>query len=180
MRDHETVEIGLRGSITGHLVLSTLHTNDAITSAMRLMDMGAPPYLVAAALRGVLAQRLVRRVCENCAQPYQPDEAEQEILEHLEAGSGSASYRLGKGCQSYNHTGYRGRIGVFELLEMNRAMMDALRENQTQAFAQAAREAKGFRSMANVALDYAKQGITSVPEVLFLAESVEDTPAEVS
>jgi len=180
MRDHETVEIGLRGSITGHLVLSTLHTNDAITSAMRLMDMGAPPYLVAAALRGVLAQRLVRRVCENCAQPYQPDEAEQEILEHLEAGSGSASYRLGKGCQSCNHTGYRGRIGVFELLEMNRAMMDALRENQTQAFAQAAREAKGFRSMANVALDYAKQGITSVPEVLFLAESVEDTPAEVS
>ncbi|MBL4742943.1 MAG: MSHA biogenesis protein MshE [Idiomarina sp.] len=180
MRDHETVEIGLRGSITGHLVLSTLHTNDAITSAMRLMDMGAPPYLVAAALRGVLAQRLVRRVCENCAQPYQPDESEKEILEHLEVGSGSADYRLGKGCQSCNHTGYRGRIGVFELLEMNRAMMDALRENQTQAFAQAAREAKGFRSMANVALDYAKQGITSVPEVLFLAESVEDTPAEVS
>lgn len=180
MRDHETVEIGLRGSITGHLVLSTLHTNDAITSAMRLMDMGAPPYLVAAALRGVLAQRLVRRICENCAQPYQPDEAEHEILEHLEVGAGDHSYRLGKGCQSCNHTGYRGRIGVFELLEMNRAMMDALRENKTQAFAQAAREAKGFRSMANVALDYAKQGITSVPEVLFLAESVEDTPMEAS
>lgn len=180
MRDHETVEIGLRGSITGHLVLSTLHTNDAITSAMRLMDMGAPPYLVAAALRGVLAQRLVRRVCDNCAQTYQPDEAEKAILEHLEPGAANSEYRQGKGCQSCNHTGYRGRIGVFELLEMNRAMMDALRENQTQAFAQAAREAKGFRSMANVALDYAKQGITSVPEVLFLAESVEDTPTEVS
>lgn len=178
MRDHETVEIGLRGSITGHLVLSTLHTNDAITSAMRLMDMGAPPYLVAAALRGVLAQRLVRRVCDNCAEDYQPDAGEQQILEHLDAQAGDATYRHGVGCQRCNHTGYRGRIGVFELLEMNRPMMDALRENKTQAFAEAARQAKGYRSMASVALDYAKQGITSVPEVLFLAESVDDMPTE--
>ncbi|HAS15298.1 MAG TPA: MSHA biogenesis protein MshE, partial [Idiomarina abyssalis] len=119
MRDHETVEIGLRGSITGHLVLSTLHTNDAITSAMRLIDMGAPPYLVAAALRGILAQRLVRRVCDKCTEDYQPDEPESQWLEHLKEGSSQYSFKRGAGCQSCNHTGYRGRIGVFELLEMN-------------------------------------------------------------
>lgn len=177
MRDHETVEIGLRGAITGHMVLSTLHTNDAITSAMRLIDMGAPSYLVAAALRGVIAQRLVRRVCERCAQDDAPDEAQRAILEHLEKGSCDSTFKKGAGCQNCNHTGYRGRIGVFELLEMNGAMMDALRQQDTQRFAEAAKKAKGYRSMANVALDFAKQGITSINEVLFLAESVEENVA---
>jgi len=174
MRDHETVEIGLRGAITGHLVLSTLHTNDAITSAMRLIDMGAPSYLVAAALRGIIAQRLVRRVCDNCATAKPLDDDQAALLEHLEKDSSAKTYKMGSGCQSCNHTGYKGRIGVFELLEMNRPMMDALRMNDTQRFAEAANESPGFRSMALVALDYAQQGITSVEEVLFLAESVED------
>jgi MSHA biogenesis protein MshE len=174
MRDHETVEIGLRGSITGHLVLSTLHTNDAITSAMRLIDMGAPSYLVAAALRGILAQRLVRRVCEKCEQSYQPDEAEQQWLEHLLEGSSEFEFKHGVGCQNCNHTGYHGRIGVFELLEMNGEMMDALRDNDTRAFAHAAKKHPGYQSMASVALEYARQGVTTVEEVLFLAESVED------
>jgi MSHA biogenesis protein MshE len=175
MRDHETVEIGLRGSITGHLVLSTLHTNDAITSAMRLIDMGAPPYLVAAALRGILAQRLVRRVCDKCTEDYQPDEPESQWLEHLKEGSSQYSFKRGAGCQSCNHTGYRGRIGVFELLEMNTPMMDALRDGNTREFAAAAKAHPGYQSMATVALDYARQGVTSVDEVLFLAESVEDS-----
>ncbi|MGM0525360.1 MAG: GspE/PulE family protein [Pseudomonadota bacterium] len=180
MRDHETVEIGLRGAITGHLVLSTLHTNDAITSAMRLIDMGAPSYLVAAALRGVLAQRLVRRVCDKCAEEKPLEDDQAALLEHLKKDSSNHSFKMGKGCQSCNHTGYKGRIGVFELLEMSRPMMDALRMNDTQRFAEAANESPGFRSMALVALDYAQQGITSVEEVLFLAESVEDniTPAK--
>ncbi|MGM7318136.1 GspE/PulE family protein [Idiomarina sp. ST10R2A5] len=175
MRDHETVEIGLRGSITGHLVLSTLHTNDAITSAMRLIDMGAPPYLVAAALRGILAQRLVRRVCDKCTEDYQPDEPERQWLEHLKEGSSKYAFKRGAGCQSCNHTGYRGRIGVFELLEMNTPMMDALRDGNTREFAAAAKAHPGYQSMATVALDYARQGVTSVDEVLFLAESVEDS-----
>lgn len=174
MRDHETVEIGLRGAITGHLVLSTLHTNDAITSAMRLIDMGAPSYLVAAALRGIIAQRLVRRVCERCATETALEPDHESLLEHLQQGSSQFTYHKGRGCQHCNHTGYKGRIGVFELLEMNRPMMDALRMNDTQRFAEAANQAAGFRSMALVALDYAKQGVTSVEEVLFLAESVED------
>ncbi|RUO80140.1 MSHA biogenesis protein MshE [Idiomarina tyrosinivorans] len=181
MRDKETVEIGLRGSITGHLVLSTLHTNDAITSVLRLIDMGAQPYLVAAALRGMLAQRLVRRLCEHCRQPHQPDELETQWLEHIDSGlSKRATFYHGSGCQRCNHTGYKGRIGVFELLEMNGPMTDALRDGNTREFVELARVSKGYRPMAMVALDYAEQGITSLDEVLFLAESVEDPLVQAS
>lgn len=176
MRDQETVEIGLRGAITGHLVLTTLHTNDSITSALRLIDMGAAPYLVGAALRGVLAQRLIRRVCENCKTEDTPETGELELIRRMDPtipvdGSG---FVRGKGCRSCNHTGYRGRIGVFEFLEMNESMIDALRDANMRDFAQAARQSEGFKPLANVALEYARQGITSIDEVLFLAETVEE------
>ncbi|RWU11190.1 type II/IV secretion system protein [Pseudidiomarina gelatinasegens] len=176
MRDHETVEIGLRGAITGHLVLTTLHTNDSITSALRLIDMGAAPYLVGAALRGVLAQRLIRRVCENCKVADSPEPAELTLLRRMDSSipvDGSGFVR-GKGCRSCNHTGYKGRIGVFELLEMNEAMIDALRDSNMREFAQAARQSEGFKPLASVALEYARQGVTSLDEVLFLAETVEE------
>jgi MSHA biogenesis protein MshE len=176
MRDHETVEIGLRGSITGHLVLTTLHTNDSITSALRLIDMGAAPYLVGAALRGVLAQRLIRRVCENCKVADSPEPAELTLLRRMDASipADGSGFVRGKGCRSCNHTGYKGRIGVFELLEMNEAMIDALRDSNMREFAQAARQSEGFKPLATVALEYARQGITSLDEVLFLAETVEE------
>lgn len=175
MRDRETVEIGMRGAITGHLVLSTLHTNDAITSALRLIDMGAAPYLVAAALRGVLAQRLIRRICEHCKQPASVDANELSWLQTMsEDITKDTKFFAGRGCQRCNQTGYRGRIGVFELLEMNEAMMDALRDSDTREFARAAAKSANFRSLAHTALDYAKQGVTTVSEVLFLAESVDE------
>ncbi|WP_272942927.1 GspE/PulE family protein [Idiomarina xiamenensis] len=175
MRDHETVEIGLRGAITGHLVLSTLHTNDAITSAMRLIDMGAAPYLVASALRGVLAQRLIRRVCDSCKEAYQPDDAERQWLHHLDPGTADASFYHGRGCARCNHTGFRGRVGVFELLELDEAMMDCLRNNDAHGFTIAARRNRHYRSLAQAALTYAMTGVTSVSEVLYLAESVEES-----
>ena len=176
MRDHETVEIGLRGAITGHLVLTTLHTNDSITSALRLIDMGAAPYLVGAALRGVLAQRLIRRVCENCKIADQPEAAELTLLRRMDAGipADGSGFVRGKGCRSCNHTGYKGRIGVFELLEMNESMIDALRDSNMREFAQAARQSDGFKPLASVALEYAREGITTLDEVLFLAETVEE------
>ncbi|RZQ56095.1 MSHA biogenesis protein MshE [Pseudidiomarina tainanensis] len=176
MRDHETVEIGLRGSITGHLVLTTLHTNDSITSALRLIDMGAAPYLVGAALRGVLAQRLIRRVCDNCKTTDTPEAAELALLRRMDASipADGSGFVRGKGCRSCNHTGYKGRIGVFELLEMNETMIDALRDSNMREFAQAARQSEGFKPLASVALEYARQGITSLDEVLFLAETVEE------
>ncbi len=174
MRDHETVEIGLRGALTGHMVLSTLHTNDAISSALRLLDMGAPGYLVASSLRAIVAQRLARRICPNCAQPYEPTENERSWLQHI-AGEDSIAgmtFQQGKGCQSCQHTGYRGRIGVFEWLEMNEGMIKALRHNDTQAFAEAAVQNKYYQPLARAGLDYAAQGITTVAEVLKLAEYV--------
>lgn len=185
MRDQETVEIGLRGSITGHLVLSTLHTNDAVTSAMRLIDMGAPAYLVASALRAVIAQRLIRRNCEHCVQGMQADAAEIALLrtvarggqsDKLEDALSQQSFQRGAGCQRCNYTGYRGRIGVFELLELDEAMIEALRNQDTHGFAVAARASRDFVTLAESALDYALSGVTSVEEVLSLAEGLETLP----
>ena len=174
MRDQETVEIGLRGALTGHLVLSTLHTNDAITSALRLLDMGAAGFLVGSSLRAIIAQRLVRRICDNCQDDYQPDEQEKLWLTHLvPQGILGAEFKHGKGCQSCQYTGYKGRIGVFELLEMNEAMMSALKQENTEAFTQQAKANPTFKPLALAAYDYAITGVTTVEEVLRLVETVD-------
>jgi MSHA biogenesis protein MshE len=172
MRDQETVEIGLRGALTGHLVLSTLHTNDSVTSAIRLIDMGAAPYLVATSLRGVLAQRLVRRVCENCKEEKPATAQEQAWVGFLKPELATATFYKGRGCNSCNHTGYKGRIGVFEFLEMNEDMMEALREDDTQGFVDATKANKDFVPLSHMALDYAAQGKTSLDEVFKVAEFV--------
>jgi len=174
MRDKETVEIGLRGALTGHLVLSTLHTNDAITSALRLIDMGAAGFLVGSSLRAVIAQRLVRKVCDSCAIDYEPNSQEKLWLTNL-VGENATSHQFkhGKGCQSCQYTGYRGRIGVFELLEMNEPMMAALKKDDSEGFAKLAKANPTFRPLAIAAFDYATQGITSVEEVLRLVETVD-------
>ncbi|WP_084407363.1 GspE/PulE family protein [Aestuariibacter salexigens] len=172
MRDHETVEIGLRGALTGHLVLSTLHTNDAISSAIRLLDMGAPGYLVASALRAIVAQRLVRKICENCVIDDEPDADELFWLQHLDEKAATINFKKGRGCQKCNQTGYRGRVGVFELLEMTDAMMNALKQSDTVAFAEAAKRSIGYQPLSHVALTYAKMGITTLDEVLKLIEMV--------
>lgn len=176
MRDQETVEIGLRGALTGHLVLSTLHTNDAITSALRLLDMGAAGFLVGSSLRAIIAQRLVRKVCESCRQAYQPEQQEIMWLSHLVGEDINAlKFSHGRGCQTCQYTGYKGRIGVFELLEMNEPMMAALKRDDTEAFTQAAKQHPGFKPLAFAAFDYAKLGVTSVEEVLRLVETIDVT-----
>lgn len=174
MRDHETVEIGLRGALTGHLVLSTLHTNDAISSAIRLLDMGAPGYLVASSLKAIVAQRLVRKVCENCIATHEPDEEQQIWLSQLQDDLSHYEFKKGKGCQRCNYLGYRGRIGVFELLQLNEDMMSALKNNDTDEFTKAAKLSDGYRSLALAALDYAKLGITTLDEVMRLVEIVQE------
>jgi MSHA biogenesis protein MshE len=176
MRDQETVEIGLRGALTGHLVLSTLHTNDAITSALRLLDMGAAGFLVGSSLRAIIAQRLVRKVCDKCRQDYQPDEQELMWLSHLVGEDvKEIKFSTGRGCQTCQYTGYKGRIGVFELLEMNEPMMAALKRDDTEGFTQAAKQHPEFKPLALAAFDYAKLGVTSVEEVLRLVETVDVT-----
>ncbi|XKG99990.1 GspE/PulE family protein [Marinobacter nauticus] len=175
MRDHETVEIGLRAAMTGHLVLSTLHTNDSISSAMRLIDMGAEPFLVASSLLGVVAQRLVRRVCDNCTETYEPTEQELIWLRSfdLDPLDIEAGFVHGRGCYQCSNTGYRGRVGVYEMLEMDEDMLDALRRKDVSDFTRAARKSEFFRPLGQCAMDYALQGVTSLQEVSRVAATAE-------
>lgn len=124
IRDGETAEIAMRSAITGHLVLSTIHTNDAVSTINRLLDIGVEPYLIADAVRGVISQRLVRRVCPNCRKPYTPPPEELEFL-GLQNRPGLEFYK-GEGCPMCFHTGYRGRIAVFEILTVGRALRDKI------------------------------------------------------
>ena len=174
MRDHETAEIGLRAAMTGHMVLSTLHTNDAASAAARLMDMGVDHYLVASSLRAVVAQRLIKRLCHNCQQPHSLAEQERIWLEGLEAGSGEQTYQEGRGCHHCHNTGYQGRIGIYELLEITPTMLSCLRRQDSQGFAEAAAQSPGFRPLALSALDYARQGVTSLDEVFRVSATLEE------
>ncbi len=173
MRDAETVEIGLRGALTGHMVLSTLHTTDAISSAIRLLDMGAQGFLVSSALRAIVTQRLVRRICAGCKCEDHLSEQQQVWLEGLTKASVSNTFYRGSGCQSCHNTGYRGRVGVFELLELDHKMISALKREDTEAFTLAAKQSRDYKPLALCAYDYAIEGLISVDEVLRLAEIIE-------
>jgi MSHA biogenesis protein MshE len=169
IRDRETGEIALRASLTGHLVLSTLHTNDAISSAIRLIDMGLEGYLLASSVQAILAQRLIRRICTHCSAPAEMDANEQAWL-HDQTGStlDDHAFHRGSGCNNCNHTGYSGRIGIYELLVMTPGLAEALRSEDQNAFQRAAREQPGYQPLVNNALNYARNGITTIEEVMRL------------
>ena len=175
MRDKETAEIGLRAAMTGHLVLSTLHTNDSISTALRLLDMGAEGYVVASSLQAVLAQRLVRRVCSSCSEE---DALDAQQISWLKTVLGSdvvpSGFKKGRGCSQCGNTGYHGRIGVFELLEIDSALADALRRNDSSGFARTAQAQSHFISLADCALEYAREGITTMEEVVRIAGQVDE------
>lgn len=174
IRDEETAEIALRAAMTGHLVLSTLHTNDSISTVNRLMDMGIKSYLLASALHGIVAQRLVRRVCASCARPDKLTSQARAWLQAYDSDpSREVNYLKGSGCTYCNSTGYAGRIGVYELLDVDSRLTEILGHGDSQGFATVARQAKSFRPLHEVALDYAKAGITSMDEVLKIAADVE-------
>lgn len=174
MRDHETAEIGLRAAMTGHMVLSTLHTNDSASAAARLLDMGVDHYLVASSLRAVVAQRLIKRLCPHCQQPHQLEAQEKAWLQGMEAAACSDSYLEGRGCHHCHNSGYHGRIGIYELLEITPELLTCLRRQDAQGFAEAAARAPGFRPLALSALDYARAGITSLDEVFRVAATLEE------
>ena len=180
MRDRETVDIGLRAAMTGHLVFSTLHTVSAVATANRLLDMGAPGYLIGAALQGIVAQRLVRRVCESCAEPLELSPG-QSVWLKSQLGSKRArdsKFVQGRGCNYCQLTGYRGRIGVYELLEMDDGLTDAMRREDLSAFTSLAAKKKSYVPLENCALDYAASGVTSLDEVLRVAGGL-DAEADV-
>ncbi|RRJ83117.1 GspE/PulE family protein [Aestuariirhabdus litorea] len=176
IRDQDTAEIALRAAMTGHLVLSTLHTNDALTSALRLIDMGVEPFLVATALNAVLAQRLVRRLCANCKEPASLSPREQRQLQAVagEIDITHATLYKGRGCHHCNNSGYRGRVGIYELLELDYRMVDALRGNDQNAFIAAASAAPEYRPLVLGALDYALEGVTSAEEVFRVSATLAD------
>ncbi len=167
MRDTETAEIAIRASITGHLVFSTLHTNGAVETATRLLDMGVEGYILASALQVIIAQRLVRRICDYCVTDIEIEAAHQTWLENaLDTASQNINFKQGQGCQHCNQTGYKGRIGVYELLEMRHETLDALRRNDAAAFTQAAKETPGFKPFTECALELVRQGVTTLEEVI--------------
>ena len=167
MRDQETAEIGLRAAMTGHLVLSTVHTNDAVSTPARLLDMGAAPFLIAASLRGILAQRLLRRICESCSEPSALEPGLRALIEQeLGRPADGLEFRRGRGCTYCNHSGYRGRIGIYELLEMDDSLLAALHRADPLAFAAAARAQPGFLSLRRSAIDLAARGLTTMDQVL--------------
>lgn len=168
IRDAQSAEIALRAAMTGHMVLSTLHTNDAITTALRLIDMGVDAFLVASSLKAIVAQRLIRRICESCSSPYELTDNDLTLLSRLslEEVKPQALFKKGKGCPHCFNTGYRGRIGVFELLDLTTPMSDALRDNDVREFTSMAKKNENYRPLSAAALDFARQGITSLDEVV--------------
>lgn len=170
MRDQETAEIAIRAALTGHLVLSTLHTNDAASSASRLVDMDIDGFLVAATLRGVLAQRLMRRVCTRCSQVAKPDEDVKAWIESaIGEGSDLSKLALGKGCSYCNQTGYAGRIGIYELLELDFEMRNALRQGDAALFSDLADKALDKQLLLHKGLKLALEGVTTVEDVMRIA-----------
>jgi MSHA biogenesis protein MshE len=176
IRDRETVEIALRGAMTGHFVFSTLHTINAIATVNRLLDMGAPGYMIAAAVHGIVAQRLVRRICADCTQPVTPTANQIAWLATCRPGLdlGPQKFMAGAGCTYCNLTGYRGRVAVYELLEFDRNLADAVGRGDLEAFARAARGSAGYLPLAQGAIDYALAGVTSLAEAMAVGGGLEE------
>ncbi len=172
MRDRETADIAIRAALTGHLILSTLHTNDAISTTTRLLEMGLPGYAVASSLLGIFSQRLVRRICESCMEPDQPDVTHLRWLAGVGGHHDVKKLRRGKGCPRCLHTGYSGRVAVMELLEMNDEIAQALRREDIAALPALTQTHKTFRPLPMVALDYAFKGTTTLAEVVALANII--------
>jgi len=173
MRDQLTVETGLRAAMTGHVVFSTLHTNDAVSTPVRLLDMGAPRYMVALSLQLVIAQRLVRMICESCAAPHEllPHEREWLRLELLDPDVGA---RRGKGCSHCNGTGYLGRNGVYEALEMTAPVVEAANQDDVQLFMRVAREQMAGHTLRRHAAQLVAAGTTTVEEAMRISNQFDD------
>ena len=174
MRDQETAEIGMRAAMTGHLVLSTLHTNDAMTTPIRLLDMGVPRYMVALSVNMVLAQRLVRVVCENCAEPHPLLPHEREWLRYeLRDQVDAHPYVKGRGCAQCNNTGYTGRTGVYEMLEMTNEVVEATNQGDPNAFVEAARAQMAGNTLRRDAVRLVLAGRTSVDEAMRISSQID-------
>ena len=165
IRDKETAEIAIQASLTGHLVLSTIHTNDAVSSVTRLVDMGIEPFLVSASIIGVVSQRLVRKICENCKESFI---FEKEFMDDINIETEEDSIELfwGRGCNECDGTGYKGRVSIFEVLKITRELKDVISKNETAATIKKIAVSQGFKPMYNSGMEFVKKGITTIEEVM--------------
>jgi MSHA biogenesis protein MshE len=174
MRDQETAEIGMRAAMTGHFVLSTLHTNDALTTPVRLLDMGVPRYMVALSVNMVLAQRLVRVVCSNCAEPVQLQPNEREWLRaELNDRVDEHKYMAGRGCSHCANTGFQGRTGVYEMLEMTSEVVEAVNQGDPNYFIEAAKAQMAGNTLRRDAVRLILAGRTTVDEAMRISSQVD-------
>ncbi len=167
IRDGETAEIAMRAAITGHLMLSTIHTNDAASSIDRLLDIGVEPYVIAGAVRGIISQRLVRRICPHCRAKYAPTPEEKEFMGFDR--DAEVSFYRGEGCDECFHTGYRGRIGVFEILPVTPKIRHAIYSGNREAMEDAVKQS-GFVPIMENCRELIQEGVTTADEVARIVE----------
>ncbi len=165
-RDLETAQISIRAALTGHLVFSTLHTNDCPSTIARLLDMGIPPFLVASSLLLLLAQRLGRKVCRACREPYDADEESLVPYGHVPSGKGKVQFYKGKGCATCNFTGMKGRVAIYEVMPISEELRDAILKNASTAELRSMAQSQGMRSLRQAGLMKVIEGTTTVEEVL--------------
>lgn len=165
IRDHETAEIAAQASLTGHLVFTTLHTNDAPSSVARLLDLGVEPFLITATIEGVVAQRLVRRICTKCKTPYEPDEAQLKELSLTEEEIAGRKFYYGKGCSKCNGTGYKGRTGIYEIMIFNDEIRDLIMNRASTNVLRVAAQKAGMRPLRYNGLIAVFDGITTIDEI---------------
>ena len=165
IRDLETAQIAAQASLTGHVVFTTLHTNDAPSSIARLLDMGIEPFLMTATLEGIVAQRLVRKICENCKTQFEPSEAQLMELQLKPDDVKGKKFHYGRGCSRCNGTGYRGRIGIFEIMEFNDEIRDLIMEQASTGVLRAAAQKAGMRLLRDNGLKAIYNGITTIDEI---------------
>ncbi len=166
IRDYETAEIAVNASLTGHLVFSTLHTNDAPSAVTRLIDIGVKPFLVASSVRAIMAQRLVRRICEKCKEPHVPQEAELRLLGPAAKQLAAAQLFHGKGCADCAFTGYRGRMGIYEIFQIDDQVRNLIFEQVASAELRLKARELGMRTLREDGLRKVVAGLTTVEEVL--------------
>jgi general secretion pathway protein E len=170
IRDRETAEIAIHAALTGHLVFATLHTNDAASAATRLMDMGIEPFLIASSTIAIMAQRLARQICDRCKKPYQ---AAPELLKRLGIAAETMTFYRGEGCPACKNSGYQGRVGIYELIEMNDDIRELIVAKSSSSAIKASAAQKGSKSLRQEGLIKAASGITSVEEVLRVTQEAE-------
>ncbi|CAN5620066.1 N/A [soil metagenome] len=169
IRDAETARIAVQASLTGHLVLSTLHTNDAPGSITRLINIGVEPYLISSAVNAILAQRLVRKICQHCKEEFKPSEEMRDFLE-MQGFGGAPTYQ-GKGCDRCRKTGYSGRLGIYELLVMDDSLRDMVTGNPDVTQLRKLCRERGLVTLREDGFDKAKKGLTTVDEIIRVTES---------